>query len=62
MRAMIAGWRELLAEIDVAPGDMAGLAEDERENIYRARQEIVRAVAVAVRVWEVDRFEVEIRG
>lgn len=60
MRAMIAGWRATLAEIDVAPGDMAGLAEDERENIYRARQEIVREVAVAVRVWGADRFEVEV--
>lgn len=62
MRAMIAGWRELLAEIDVAPGDMVGLSETDREDIYRARQEVVRAVAVAVRVWGVDRFEVEVAG
>lgn len=61
MRAMIAGWRATLVEIDVVPGDMAGLSEADREDIYRARQEIVRAVAVAVRVWGAGRFEVEVR-
>lgn len=62
IRAMIAGWRVTLAEIDVAPADMAGLSEADQEDIYRARQEIVRGVAVAVRVWGVERFEVEVAG
>lgn len=61
MRAMIAGWRGLLADIDVTPGDMAGLAEDDRESIYQARQEIVRAVCERVVVRGVGDFDAEAR-
>lgn len=62
MRAMIAGWRGLLQDIDVQPGDMAGLSEAEREVIYQARQGIVRAVCERVTVWGVDRFVVGVVG